>query len=160
MKREELNCFYKSLLDKVKTIMNKFNGSPFKVSYRMVNNHYSKNESGEYELDYYPIPIITISSLADIYLNVSEITVASILKRDDALKLDYTIFGGYYMEAYGVKDFDLDFFSLGSSLDDMKRKIMESDEIEIGHSFTFKIDDPIEKIDILLSHLINNKFYI
>ena len=160
MNREELNSFYKALLDKVKTIMDKFKGSPFKVSYKMVSNHYSKNDNGVYEMDYYPIPIITISTLADIYLNVNEITVASILKRDDSLKLDYTIFSGYFMEAYGVKDFDLDFYTKGSTLDSMKKKIEESNEIEIGHSFTFGINEPMERIDILLSHLINNKFYI
>lgn len=123
------------------------------------NGHYSKNGSGEYEREYYPIPVISVEGLCDVEIGLDGVSVSAKLRRDAALNFDYTALNGYKFEVYGVEDYLSDYYSDGDTLDDLVNNIRCSSETEIGFQFSFGKDVEPKRITDLIDLLRYNGFY-
>ena len=132
MIRRQLNEIYIKLDKKAKEISKYFN-----CTFGYYNGHYYKTESGNYEMDYFPIPVISVKGICDIEVDLNQITVTTKLKRDKAISFDYDKVKAYNFEAYGVENYLDNFFVSGDTIDNMIKKIKGSNEENIFFSFIF-----------------------
>lgn len=137
MELDKLNSFYKALEDRKNEIVSLLAsyGCDFTVGY--YNGHYSKRADGHYEIEFYPIPVISIAGLCDIEINVMDTTISTKLTKERAICFDYSQISGYTFEVYGVEDYLADYYAKGDSIKAMIGKIQMSDEKQIGFSFCF-----------------------
>lgn len=138
MNNRELNVVYKPLDIKARDISDYLNNKNLDCSYGFYNGHFYKNETGIYEISYYPIPVITVKNLCDIEINTDGIiSISSKLERNRALIYDYQKLNEIEFEAYGTESYLNDFFIPGQDLKTLKFNIKNSLEKEIGFSFKF-----------------------
>ena len=138
MKRSELNEIYKKLDDKAREI-----GKLLQCNFGYYNGHYHKNESGNYQMDYFPIPVIEMKGVCDIEIELDQVSVTTKLTREKALSYDFEKVKTYKFEAYGIEDYLEDFYTEGDTIDTMVEKITKSEEESIFFSFYFPYEtDP------------------
>lgn len=149
MNREELNQVYKGLDTKARNIIalciSLHKGMSCTCGY--YNGHYHRNAEGTYEMDYFPIPVITVEGLCDIELDLDRITVSTKLKRDAALGYNYEKLNDYKFEAFGVEEYLDDFYLEGYSYNDLVKNIEACAEQEIG--FAFEVPFAVNGAEIL-----------
>ena len=141
MKIHELNELYKDLDCKAREIC-----GVLRCSYGYFNGHYSKNERGDYEIEYYPIPVISLKGVCDVEIGLDRISVTTKLTKDKAISYDYKRLDAYSFEAYGVNDYLNDFFVAGDTTESMIEKISNSDEENIFYSFYFPRETSSQEI--------------
>ncbi len=149
MNREELNAIYKELEDRAQKIMDSLSSlqNGFDVSYGYYNGHYHKGAAGEYVMDFFPIPVVTITGLCDIEIDLEKISVSTKLSREAALSYEYEKLSAYEFEVYGVDAYLDDFYVAGNTYAELVRNIENSEEREIGFSFIFSKDADTEEIN-------------
>ncbi len=131
----------------------------FEVESGYYSGHYNKTNDGQYERDYYPIPVVSVKGFCDVEINLDSISVSTKLKRADALKYDYSKLKGYTFEVYGVEDYSDDYYHKGLTIYDLVTNIGKSDEKEIGFAFYFDFDVGKEEIFEFAKFLRRNSFY-
>ena len=112
----------------------------FELSSGFFSGHYHETPEGDFQMDYYPIPVISVKDLCDIEIDFDGISVSAKKKRRDVLEYPFEALKGYAFEAFGVEDYLCTYYKKGLSLADMKQSIAESAEREIGFSFSFPFD--------------------
>ena len=132
MDRRQLNKIYEKLDEKAREISKLLD-----CSYAYYNGHYNRNESDNYEIEYFPIPVITIKGVCDIEIGLDQISVTAKLSKKDALSYDYGKVKAFNFEAYGENNYLDDFYIAGSTIDGMIKKIEKSSESNIFFSFAF-----------------------
>lgn len=161
MNRNELNEVYQKLESKMHEITTPFlslhKGHPFTCGY--YSGHYFKNPNGEYTMDYFPIPVISLEKLCDIEIGLDNISLSTKLPRDLALKFDYNKLCDYHFEIYGVEEYLEDFYTKGNPIQELISNISNSSEKEIGISFQFAWDVTSEQIERLVRLLKKEGFY-
>ncbi len=135
MERRQLNEIYRKLDTKAREISKLLH-----CTFSYYNGHYYRNESGDYEMDYFPIPVITIKGVCDIEIALNQISITAKLPRDKAISYDYKKVKPYSFEAYGVENYLDDFYIAGNTIETMIEKIMKSEEENIFFSFYFPYD--------------------
>jgi len=160
MNKKQLNDFYGILCDKARNLSSPFISKPeeYRCEVGFYNGHYSKNEKGDYEMEFYPIPVISIMGICDIEVEIDVVSVSSKLTKTQAEKLDYSLLQGYRFEAYGVENFTEDYYTQGVSLEDFICRVKASDEKDIGFSFIFDSMNAIE-VKAFVEFLVKNGFF-
>lgn len=160
MDKKELNAFYKNLYNKAQELMRPFISMHrnYKCEMGFYNGHYSKDENGNYQMEFFPIPVIRIKGYCDIEIGIDSISISTKLSKQDIEFFDYTLLEKYDFEAYGVENYLDDYYLKGSTIDEFIQKVKESNEKEIGFSFVFDDLDE-EKVYRFVGFLSQNKFY-
>ena len=112
----------------------------FEVKRGYYNGNYHRDKSGNYVMEYYPIPIIEVQGLCDVEINVENIAVSTKLTKQNAVEYNYGKLEGNSFEAYGVEDYLQDFYEPGMTTEELQAAIKRSEEKEIGFSFKFGFD--------------------
>ena len=150
---KDLNEFYHFLEEKKNEIIQSLKGLNLKMSSGWFNGHYCKTDSGKWEREAFPIPVITIHGICDIEIHDERLSISTKMKKENALAFSFVPYTAYEFEAFGVKDYLADYFHSGMNLDDMKHQIEKSGESEIGFAiivpFDFNSRNLIELIDKL-----------
>ena len=135
MKRIQLNEIYNKLDNKAREI-----SQSLKCDFAYYNGHYSKNTKGDFEKDYFPIPVISVQGLCDIEIDLEQISVTTKLTKDAVLAYDFEKLRGYRFEAYGVENYLDDFYIAGDTISEMKEKVKQSSEENVFFSFIFSFE--------------------
>ena len=160
MDKKELNELYKALYTKAQRIRDLYLSTHYKRKCIMgfYNGHYSKNEEGTYEMEYYPIPVISIIDCCDIEIGLGKISISTKLSKFDAETFDYSLIEKYEFEAYGVENYLEDYYTKGSTINEFVHRVKESNEQHIGFSFIFDDVDE-DSVCAFVDLLFNNKFF-
>lgn len=134
-----LNEIYKVLderKDAVKTALKDY--SPKSGYY---NGHYYRNDEGQYEITYYPIPVVEIRGLCDVEINLDDMSVSTKLEKRRIPSFDLSVLGNVYFECTGVDDYLADLYR-----SDLPRKVLLKNverfpEDVISFCFTLEKDD-------------------
>lgn len=160
MTKRELNAVYRELEVKTAVLFQSIDEKlGLNCTVGFYNGHYSKNGSGEYERECFPIPVISVEGLCDVEIGLDGISVSAKLLRDTALSFDYAVLNGCKFEVYGVEDYLSDYYSDGDTLDDLINNVLSSQETEIGFQFSFGKDADPKRITDLIELLRSNGFY-
>lgn len=159
--KETLNQCYKELEVRATMILGQLISIRQKeVMLQYFSGHYSKNEQGIYEIENYPIPVISAKNLCDIEINLDQINITTKMKRSDFFQFDLKKLTTYTYELYGVNDYLSTYGSNQSKVDEIIVLIMTTNETEIAFGFTFPNETaPLEfkKFTHMLEH--NGFFY-
>lgn len=159
MNKRELNSIY-SELEVSTAVMVRYLDDMAGLNYTVgfYNGHYSKNAQGEYEREFYPIPVISVAGVCDIEIEPDAIAVSSKLKRETALLFDYNALKEYKFEVYGVEDYLADYY-VNRDVDKLLENIGNSQEREIAYRFTFGKSSDFKQVARLTLFLRSNGFY-
>ena len=135
VERSQLNEIYKKLDEKAKDISKLFH-----CDFSYFNGHYYKTQSGEYEMDYFPIPVVSLKGVCDIEIALNQISVTTKLTRETAISYDFEKVKSYSFEAYGANNYLDDFYIVGDTINNMVEKIKSSRETHIFFSFYFPFE--------------------
>lgn len=138
--RENLNKIYYPIHIKAFEILARFQCRIFEPELGWYNGHYSKDENGQYQPDYFPIPVISVKGYCDIEIGFEQITVSAKLKREEALSYSFDDVKDTPFEAYGVEDYLADYYNSDMTVEQLHENIKNSGEKEIGFSFVFDHD--------------------
>ena len=158
--RELLNNLYQPLEGKLYELIAKLTKlhSGFKVTSGFYNGHYHKNIDGLYKEDKYPIPVISVTGLCDIEIDIDDITVTTKFSREQITVFDWNKLGDIHFEVYGVKDYLSDY---GNELEagQIRNNIQSSTEKEFFISFSFPMTTNGDTIMKFMRTLQKNHFY-
>ena len=154
MVRSQLNEIYKRLDKKAHDICQLLNST-----FGYYSGHYHKNEAGNYEPDYFPIPVISLNGICDIEIDLNQISITTKLTREDAISYDFEKLKSYSFEAYGVENYLEDFYVAGDTICDMKEKIQKSNEENVFFSFYFPFDVSANMLCALVSIIRKECFF-
>ena len=146
VERKQLNEIYKKLDDKAQDINKLLHGV---LGY--YNGHYHKNTAGNYERDYFPIPVISVKGLCDVEIELNQISITTKLTRKKAISYNFEKVKSYHFEAYGVENYLDDFYFEGNTISSMIEKIKASKEENVFFSFYF----PLEVSAGIVSEFVN-----
>lgn len=160
MNKRELNEFYKTLHNKAQNLILPFISVHEKYNCVMgfYNGHYSKNDDGIYEMEFYPIPVISIKDCCDIEVGLDTISISTKLSRHEVEFFDYSLLEKYKFEAYGVENYLDDYYTEGSTIEEFIHKVKKSKEQNIGFSFLFDSLDG-NQLYAFVEFLLKNKFF-
>lgn len=161
MKQEDrtvLNGYYVPL-EQRRRQMQAALAAEFPITMGWFNGHYRRDEAGEYGMDCFPIPEITVTGLCDVELHFDMVNVTTKLRREDALNNDFIPFTDVPFEAYGVQNYLLDFRTEGVSIDAMYDNIRNSDEQEVFFTFSLAAEVTTDTVTAFVQRLRNSGFY-
>ena len=154
MERRQLNEIYAKLDKKAQDIA-KLLG----CDYGYYNGHYHKNETGNYEKDYFPIPVISVKGLCDVEIDLDGISVTAKLTKDRAISYDFEKIKSFNFEVYGVENYLEDFYVLGDTIASMIEKLSNCKEENVFFSFYFTNDTPVDTICKLVKLIEEEGFF-
>ena len=157
--RRELNKMYSELSSKMMQIAVALTYRIFQIDAGWYNGHEHELPDGTWQVDRFPLPVISVKGFCEIHIEPGVVTVTARLKRDDALALDMSIFGGIPVEAFGVEHYYDTYYRPGGSVDAMREAIRASGEREVGFAFTFPFDKPAEEYYDFCKLLRRKRFY-
>lgn len=135
--QKELNTAYDCLEKKHNELYLALSHRMFVLETGWFNGHYQKQKDGGWRRDAYPIPVISVKGYCDIEIRFDRIDVSAKRKREEALAYSYDRLAEYSFEAYGVEEFLSDYYHEGQPITQLRERILQSTEKEIGFSFTF-----------------------
>lgn len=156
---KDLNEFYHFLEEKKNEIIQSLKGLNLKVSSGWFNGHYRKTDSGEWERESFPIPVISVHGICDIEIHDERLSLSTKMKKENALAFSFVPYIVYEFEAFGVEDYLADYFHPGMTLDEMKQQIEKSDESEIGFAIILPFDFNSRNLLDLIDKLKTDGFF-
>ena len=159
----ELNQFYFRLRIKCAELALGLHHRIFQVEWGWFSVHYEKDGDGEYSMNDYPIPVISVKGYCDIEVNPDCVTVTAKRKRRDVLEGDFeksfAKLTAYPFEAFGVEGYLDGFYQPGMTLEQFRENVKNSREAEIGFSFRLGFDVTGEQIYEFAKLLRREQFY-
>lgn len=158
-KRRILNELYHPLELKRAELVHALLRPMFELSSGFYNGHYRETPEGSWQMDFYPIPVISVKGLCDIEIDFDGVSISTKKKRQDALEYPFEKLGSYSFESFGVEDYLQTYYKDGMSLAAMKQSISQSAEEEIGFCFPFPADADSKSIFKFVKLLRRDGFY-
>lgn len=137
---EELNKVYEPIYTHMKGVLNLLKQGGYHFDWGYFGQHYVKLNN-EWVLEYYPIPVITIKDICDVGFDINHTFIEFKLKREHAMKFDFSKLHLYKFEVYGINDFLIDFYNKNLDVSLISDRIKNSEEQEIGISLFFKYNE-------------------
>lgn len=138
--KQRMNEIYSTLCGKRAQLCQGLTHRSLEVSWGFYNGHQHEAPDGGWQMDYYPIPVISVKGLCDVEISLDEVSVTTKKRREDALAYSFEKFCAYPFEAFGVEGYLDTFYRDGAAIDEMKANIAHSEEVEIGFCFSFPWD--------------------
>lgn len=161
MDRRIINDDYKELDYTLNDIFNSLFRLPDEYTYKIgyFNYRYFKNKNNNsYELEYFPIPVISILGICDIEIDFDQIRFVSKIKHYSALIYDYYELNGYEFDLYQLDNQAYKLYKSGDSTDGLSFLLSKIDAKEIGITFYFTKDNLPDVVEFI-SFLDNQGFY-
>lgn len=137
---QELQRFYSRLETRSGELFHALFHRVFQLELGWYSGHYQKNQQGSWIYEFYPVPVIEVKGFCDIEVQPDHVFVTTKLKRSAVLNQSFDKFVAYSFEAYGVEDYLADFYHSGKTIAELKEKIRNCQEQEIGFTFEFPFD--------------------
>ncbi len=149
---DRLNSIYSPMWNKAVEIKNKLTSVGYAASLGFFNNHYVKDGS-DFAVEYFPIPVITVTEIGDVGIDIDTYWVEIHLDKNDALLLDYPeLTQRYNIEVYGAEGFCDDFYNTQTDPCDVVKKINDSSEKQINVAFYLDLNSDTDEIVKIIKH--------
>lgn len=130
---ETLNSIYKPLHERAKSIIDELKKNNYKFEWGYFGQHYIKHNDN-WLVEYFPIPVIDVNGICDIGIDLEHIFIEYKMLKQKALNYDFNKLTKYKFEVYGVENYLNDFYNAEMDLNNIKNRILESEEKEVGIS--------------------------
>jgi len=158
--KTELNAFYQDMEYRANRIFGQFTTLRSKpAELRYYSGHYTKNDSGDYQMDYFPILVLSIQGLCDIEFHTDQIQITTKIKKSEIHKLDFKTLNPYSFEVYGLKDYTSTYGNNQTPVESLIQTIDHSNETVVVFAFSFSNDIEPIKIKSFTHQLERLHFY-
>ncbi len=159
--REAMNAAYVALDKRGKDILRllKVSCSSRPLSCGYFAGHYWPVGKEGYQMDQFPIPVVTVEGLCDIEIDLEFTGITAKLSKQALMSLDHAMFNDIPYTVYGVMDFEKIFKGLGETPECLAERIQTSDETAFFYSFLFSADMSQEQILTMIKNLEQLKLY-
>lgn len=159
--REAMDRAYAALDARRKDILRhvKDSGPARPLTYGYFAGHYWPDGRGDYRMDRFPIPVISLEGLCDIEIDFEFTGITAKLPKQAAIGLDHAVFEEMAYTVYGVEDYQTDYKSLEESPDILPKRLKNSREAAFFYSFLLAGDGNLEQIPALVMKLEQLGFY-
>ena len=140
---EILNETYEPLYRRVQSIGQKLAAAGYTARWGWFNMHGSLRD-GEYRVELFPVPVITVGHWCDVVLELDCICIDTHLRCVQGRVFDWRSLP-WAFEVYGVEDFTEDLYRPGMDLEGLPERIRRYGR-EIGLSIPLPPDCPDEEI--------------
>lgn len=154
----EMNKVYFQLEQKRALVVRALTHRVFTLESGWYNGHYEKDKNGEYRMNYYPIPVVSVKGLCDVEIGFDSLTISTKLPRQKALEYSFETVSRFPFEAYGVENYLTDYKTDGVTIEQMRKNIKESNEKEIDFSFSLPPDLSENELYEFVKHLRRESF--
>ena len=96
-------------------------------------------EDGEWVEERFPIPVITVNDVFKISVHPSHIALTLAMHREMAIRFRFQSFLPMLFDIHGMEDLNLSFYNSGESFDEVSQKILESEEMFVGITFSLPL---------------------
>lgn len=103
--KQRMNEIYFALPTKQAELFHGLYHRVFELSNGFYNGHEHQTPDGGWQIDYYPIPVISVKGYCDVEISLGGISVTTRKKRKDALDYSSEKLKGYSFEAFGVESY-------------------------------------------------------
>ena len=100
---------------------------------------------GEYRVEEFPIPVVTVDGVCDVGFHMDEIFVEFKLTMDQVFGFDFGQIPAPF-EVYGVEDYLHNFYTEGMDMDGIAARVLASGEQEVGVSMNLPGDASTETL--------------
>lgn len=138
--KQRMNEIYFTLSTKQAQLFHGLYHRIFELSSGFYNGHERQTPDGGWQMDYYPIPVISVKGFFDVEISPDGISVTTKKKRKDALAYSFEKLCDYSFEAFGVESYLDIFYRDGMTIAELKENISCSEEREIGFCFSLPWD--------------------
>ena len=138
--KQRMNEIYFALSTKQAQLFHGLYHRIFELSSGFYNGHERQPPNGGWQMDYYPIPVISVKGYCDVEISPGGISDTTKKKWKDALNRSFEKLKGYSFEAFGVESYPDTFYRDGMTIAEMKENISRSEEREIGFCFSLPWD--------------------
>ena len=157
--RRMLNEAYLPLHTQARALVDALTGwHGHRITHGFFNGHYHKAADGQFQMDVYPIPVISVMGLCDIEIDFDGITVTAKLSKAQVEAMDWARFEGAHFEVYGVEDYLLD-MGTEQDMEALVRQARDCSEKEVFVSFSFPLTAAINDMIHFLEFIYSNRFY-
>ncbi|MDD6467333.1 MAG: hypothetical protein PUF50_04025 [Erysipelotrichaceae bacterium] len=102
-----------------------------------------KDEAGNQVTEYFPVPVIRVNEQLDVAIHPFGAMLTVVMSKETALRFRFQSLLPRYFEIHGMADPSLIFYQPNLSLDDIRNLIANSDEQEIGITFTLPLNEDV-----------------
>jgi len=158
--KAELNAFYQDMEHRANRILGQFmtlRSRPAELRY--YSGHYTKNDSGDYQMDYFPIPVLSIEKLCDIEFHIDQIQITTKIQKEKIHKQDFKTLDAYSFEVYGLNDYTATYGTNHTPVETLIQTIDQSNENVLVFAFIFMNDIEPTKIKSFKDQLERLHFY-
>ena len=138
--KQRMNEIYFALSTKQAQLFHGLYHRVFELSTGFYNGHEHQAPDGTWQMDYYPIPVISVKGYCDVEISPDGISVTTKKKRKDALDYSFEKLKDYSFEVFGVESYLDTFYRDGMTVAEMKENISRSEEREISFCFSLPWD--------------------
>ena len=138
--KQRMNEIYFALSTKQAQLFHGLYHRVFELSTGFYNGHEHQAPEGSWQMDYYPVPVISVKGYCDVEISPDGISVTTKKKRKDALDYSFEKLKGYSFETFGVENYLDTFYRDGMTIAELKEGISRSEEREIGFCFSLPWD--------------------
>jgi len=149
--KERLNDLYRPIVQRARLLgkMLRAAGLP-DTTFGFFNGHYAKNDAGDFVMEWFPIPVLSVPAVCDVEFALDHIGITAKLKRVEALSFDFGRLAGHRYQVYGAVDYLSDFGDETRSAADIRKAVSGSPETDIAVSFTFEAEtEPVVLLDFI-----------
>lgn len=144
-----LNKIYEPICNQCKEMENLLKENGYVCKKGFYNNHSVKDGNGNWIIEYFPIPVVTVGEICDVGINLDLIFIETKMKREKAIKYDFSKLLKYKFEIYGIEEFLKDFYNDTLDIEGIPKRIEISNEKEIGIGFEIENQHMNEIIEII-----------
>lgn len=148
---ETINGAYQGLHERAEKLANVLARLGHKVEWGYFGQH-STMVDGDYFLEYYPVPVITVKDVCDVGLDFTQVWVEGKLYSGAARELELNFLKKYDFSIYGIDNYLQELYEDGMSDEELHEAIASSEEREIGIAITLD-DEPLTREIIEAVHL-------
>lgn len=134
---EILNRVYEPLYRRVQAAGRQLAGAGYTARWGWYNLH-SSLRNGEYQVEFFPIPVITVGHWCDILLEPDSICVDARLTCEQAQAFDWNAVP-WAFQLYGAEDYTEDLYRPGMRLEELSERIAQYGQ-DIGIAIPLPVD--------------------
>lgn len=157
--RIQLNQIYEPLDKKCNEIIEAIPYRLFECKAGFYNGHFKKNADGQWNMSYYPLPVVMVKKYCEIEINIENIIISTKHRKEQILNYNHNKLNQYPYEIYGWKNLFHQYFCEGIPVEEAFQKIQASDEEEFGYSFVLPFDTDVNEIVEFIKFLREEEFY-
>lgn len=136
----EWNQAYAPIMDKANELVEQLTNKGYDCTMEFKNNLSVKDEEGNAVTEYFPVPVIRVNDGLDVTIHPFGVMLTIAMTNEIAVRFRFQSLFPRHFEIHGMANPTLTFYNADSSFDELWNRIANSEEEQVGITFTLPIE--------------------